>query len=88
MGRRATPQQPARARGGRRLGPRLYSRTRRHFCPHARPASCRQDCYRTYSGSTSELVLACSRKVQDLDKCAAAVRGAAMAKIVPGSLQQ
>jgi len=27
-----------------------------------------------------------SRKVQDLDKCAAVVRGAAMAKIVPGSL--
>lgn len=37
-------------------------------------------------GSKSELVYACTQVVQDLDKCAAAVRWAATQKIVPGSL--
>ena len=75
------------------LAARIEELKNREYRPPSAPMGCKEEreavlqCYRANRASSSELVYACSRVVQDLDKCATAVRGATMAKIVPGSLQ-
>ena len=75
------------------LATRIEELKNREYRPPSAPMGCKEEreavlhCYRANRATSSELVYACSRVVQDLDKCATAVRGATMAKIVPGSLQ-
>ena len=86
--------QDANAESDRILRERIEALQRREYRAPVKPLGCKEEreaalaCYREVRGKGSgEIVTTCQQAADDLEKCAALIREAAMVKIVKGSLK-
>ena len=78
----------------RKLRERIEALQRREYRAPVQPLACKDEraaalaCFRGVEGaSPGEVVTQCQKMTEELDKCAALLRDASMAKILPGTLK-
>ena len=89
----AAAQHEANEEYQRKLSARIEELQKREYRAPVKPLQCKEEreaalaCYKSTKGKTpGEVYFACQQAADDLDKCAALVREAAMSKIVKGAL--